>query len=430
MTNSISHTNFLINSSKARNAFNEGNYLAAYQFFVDMFKSAPDAWWLSMEAFRSIRAQRIKENLNKSNGRYVLFSPDYSLGNPYQKNLYSEAMKFGYKALPFDVLKFDTLPTDFNFSENNVFHQHWINGIYWNSNTFNEGVLQVQKYINAIKALQNFGVKIAWTLHNLVDHDASDLQTELCVYTHRKIAEISDIIYVHTPHSGELLSAQCGINLATKLQLLEHSLYDSFTSINKNEIPQEINLERLSRKKILVCLGMIKPYKGVPNLLKAFEHFSSKNPNHSLFLIIGGKIYDTSVRGVLDTLSESTRDRLLIIDRRLTEGEIASILNLANISITPYKKILVSGNFYLSTTFSKPTVAPSIGMFKEIIKDGETGFLYDGSIDGLISELVRISETSEERLAEIGKLNFIANQHLTTRAVSERYFNSLRIVNE
>jgi glycosyltransferase involved in cell wall biosynthesis len=202
-------------------------------------------------------------------------------------------------------------------------------------------------------------------------------------------------------------------------------LYDNILSIDNPALPKELDFVKLKGKRVLVCLGMIKPYKGVPDLLAAFNNYTRISPNHSLCLIIGGKVYDPDVNATLDRLDAFTRDKLLLIDRRLSEAEMSALLRLANVSVTPYKKILISGSFYLSTTFGKPTIAPPLGMFQELINDGVTGILSDGTVAGLTDSLRRVNEMSSDHLAKIGDANFAANRHLTIRAVSERYFKTL-----
>ena len=418
-----------VSARRARNEFDARNYQAAHRLFVDTFESNIQAWWLAMEAIRVIRAENAQLNHERNTIGQILFSPNYTLGNSYQKNLYSEARKFGYSVDPVDNLELDSLPRKYASGKSNIYHQHWIKEYYWNARTFSEGVSAVQKNVSILKALKAFGVKVAWTLHNLIDHDANELQKELCNYTHREMANVSDIIYVHTRNSLKLLSEQCGTDLTSKVFLLEHPLYDNFILQGNTELPKEIDLGKIGRRKVLVHLGMIKPYKGVPDLLRAFDNYVKQGQYDTLHLIIGGKVYDPSIGDVLKEISAESRERLSLIDRRLSESEMSALLRLADASVTPYKKILISGSYYLSTTFAKPTIAPRIGMFEEMIKNDRTGILYDGTIVGLTEVLVRISKMSADKLANIGAANLELNKHLTVSSVSEKYFNSLGLNN-
>jgi len=429
MGNNFTHTDICMKARRARQEFDDRNFPTAYRMFAEAFESNPKAWWLAMEAIRSIRAQR-SESIAKHIAGQILFSPDYTTGNSYQTNLYSEASKFGFTIEPVRDLDLQLLLSKLIFSRNKVFHQHWIKEYYWNASSFEDGVRGVQRRISILKALKAFGIKVVWTLHNLIDHDATDLQRKLCIYTHQEMARVSDIIYVHTRNSSNLLSEQCELNIENKCHLLEHPLYDNISSIDGAEVPKEINIGNLAGKKVLVHLGMIKPYKGVADLLNAFNDHVRNYPSSSLYLIIGGKVYDPAVSHALGSLGGFVRERLILIDRRLSESEMSALLRLANISITPYRNILISGSYYLSTTFRKPTIAPRIGMFRELIKDGESGILYDGTVAGLAEALRRIDEMSSGHLATIGDNNYNANSHLSVNAVSDRYFTSLGVAGE
>jgi glycosyltransferase involved in cell wall biosynthesis len=170
---------------------------------------------------------------------------------------------------------------------------------------------------------------------------------------------------------------------------------------------------------------MIRPYKGVPDLIRAFQQVVQGNENHGLHLIIAGQLQDSEVSETLDRIETKTRKCISFVARRLREEELASLMRLAHVSITPYKRILTSGSYFLATTFAKPTVAPRKGMFAEIMKNGESGFLYDGSIDELTKLLTHISILPEAELVRLGENALKSCQHLTISEVSKRFFSLL-----
>jgi len=426
MNNNSSHADICITARRARQEFDRRNYPAAHRLFTDAFESNPKAWWLAMEAIRSIRAQWT-ESVNKHVDSRILFNPDYTTGNSYQSNLYSSASKYGYIIEPVRKLDLEFLLGKVDLKVVSIFHQHWVKEYYWYASSFDDGVREIQRRVSILRALKAFGIKVVWTLHNLIDHDATDLQRSLCIHTNREMAKVSDIVYVHTRESVNLLSEQCGFDLKNKCHLLEHPLYSNISSIDDEVVPKEIIPSKLAGKKVLVHLGMIKPYKGVGDLLAVFNAYMINNPRSSLYLIIGGKVYDSAVKDALSSLDDLTRERLTMIDRRLSDAEMTALLRLASASITPYNKILISGSYYLTTTFRKPTIAPRIGMFQELIKDGESGILYDGTISGLNDVLRRVDKMPPERLVTIGENSYSENKHLTVNAVSERYFKSLGV---
>ena len=356
--------------------------------------------------------------------KLIAYFPEY-VNNSYQHNLYSEHKRFNYEVFSVNHLEIDDNLVKATFSRRLVFHQHWLKDIYWKSLSTEAGITAIERHIGILKALKSYGGTICWTLHNLVDHDATPLQEDLNNFALRQMAKVSDHIFIHTHGAGELLSSQCGIDLSEKLELLEHPLYDNLLS-PRHHIPKEIKRHEIDGQRILLSVGMIRPYKGVPDLIRAFQRVVQTNKEHGLHLIIAGELGDPEVSETLNSLDASTRSCISFVARRLEEGEMVGLIQLAHVSVTSYKKVLTSGSYFLATTFAKPTVAPRKGMFAEIIKEDETGFLYDGSVDGLTALLRRIATFSEADLAHVGDNALEACKHLTISEVSTRFFSTLR----
>lgn len=392
----------------------------AFLNYVDAFESTPKAWWLAMEAIRCRRAalpHAQRENI-------IICWPNY-IGNSYQPNLYSESKPFNYKVLPINHLVINEKLVKATFSRRLVFHQHWLRDIYWKTLSMEAGMTAIERHVGIIRALKSYGATIFWTLHNLIDHDATPLQEELNNYALRQMADVSDHIFVHTNGAGELLSTHCGIDLSEKYVVLEHPLYDDLLSSPRLPLPEEIKHKEVESRRVLVSVGMIRPYKGVPDLIRAFQRVVQGNGDHGLHLIIAGQLYDPEVLETLNGIEEHTRRCISLVARRLTEDELASLMQLAHVSVTSYKKILTSGSYFLATTFAIPTVAPRKGMFTEMIREDETGFLYDGSVDELTKLLTHIAMLPNKELTRVGGNALKASKHLTISEVSKRFFSFL-----
>lgn len=338
---------------EARLAQENQNYSLSRTLFTDAFEAHPQMWWLAMEALRAKKLQL--HNIMQENyyQKHLYFSPNYTEGNPYQSNLYSSSESFGFLVEPIDKINLKEPNVHHRSLSHTIFHQHWIKNFYWNSSSYIEGIQEIDKCIGTLKAYKIFGAKVAWTLHNLIDHDATPLQAELCLYTHRKMADISDVIFVHSLECINKLNEQCGCDLSTKCYLLEHHLYDNYLAIKDIHPPEELEQEKLTGKIPILCLGLLRPYKGVPNILLAFEKITNINPHHQLFLIIAGKVCDVSIGETRYQLNERTQKRILLIDRRLMEQEMIWLIKSSVALVTAYQNILISGSFYLATTFRR-----------------------------------------------------------------------------
>jgi glycosyltransferase involved in cell wall biosynthesis len=405
---------------KARDCYWSSDMEHAFSNYVDSFEANPKAWWLAMEAIRCRRASMFHGQREKC----IVYSPEY-VNNSYQRNLYSESKGCNYEVLPLNYLVIDDKLVKATFSQRLVFHQHWLKDVYWNAVSMEAGIASIERHIGILKALKSYRATICWTLHNLIDHDVTPLQEELNNFALRQMAEVSDHIFIHTCGAGELLSSHLGRDFSEKFKLLEHPLYDDLLRLVRPCLPEEIKQQNLDGRRILLSMGMVRPYKGVPDLIRAFQQVVQGIKDHRLHLIIAGQLHDPEVSEMLNGLDEHTRSCVSLVARRLQEDELASLMQLAHVSVASYKKILTSGSYYLATTFAKPTVAPQKGMFSEIIKEDEMVFLYDGSVDGLITVLRRIVTLPDADLARVGDNALQACKHLTISEVSTRFFSLL-----
>lgn len=410
----------LISSQEANNCYWAQNYDQAFRKYIDLFDANPRAWWFALEA---IRCKRSFLSCSPK-GKKIFYSPDYT-NNSYQSNLYSEAENFKYSVLAKNTLVIDDELVASTFSESLVYHQHWLKELYWQSGSRETGVNVIDRHISILRVLKAYGAKVCWTLHNLVDHDATPLQEDLNNYAVQQMAGLSDHIFIHSREAGKLLAEHCTMDLSAKLELLEHPLYDNLLRSAEPELPIEINPRKLEGRRILVSLGMIRPYKGVVDLIDAFRKFAVTTRDHRLQLIVGGQLQDPGVEEILNRLDSETRDCITLIARRLDENEIVRLMQMAHLSVTPYRKILTSGSYYLSTTFGKPTVAPSKGIFPEIIEDEKNGFLYDGTSAGLVGVLHKIARLSDKELELVGGHALRTCRHLDAASVSSRFFSAL-----
>lgn len=381
-----------------------------------------------MEALRSLRheanSRAYASGALRMPRKVLLFSPNYEM-NSYQRNLYSGHERFSFQVKPVQTLRLDAELAMDSLAGRLVYHQHWLRELYWNAPSVNEGMLAIDRHIGILLALKSFGTSVCWTLHNFIDHDASPDQEVLCKYALREMAKVSDHIFIHSISAGELLSSHCGYDLSPRLQVLEHALYDNILNLADACLPAEIDPARLSGRRVLLTLGMIRPYKGIPDLIRAFARVAAALPDQRLHLIIAGQLCDPEVTQALQELEANVRDQVSFVGRKLSEIELAGLMRIADVSVTPYRKILTSGSYYMATTFGKPTVAPRIGMFDEVIEDGISGFLYDGSVDQLAGLLHRIDRMPGDQLSRIGGRARETCRGLPIAATSSRYFEYL-----
>lgn len=396
-----------------------GDGSAALKEWVRAHTQEPAAWWSALEALRILRQQ--SKTANRSIKK-IAYSPDYA-GNSYQRNLYSQSARHNFTTEPMNTLHPDARAAAITLTKGSIFHQHWLKEIYWSAKDVAHGMRLIASHISTLRALKLHGVPIIWTLHNLMDHDASPLQAMLCRNALGQMATLSDAILLHHEGAREELETICGSDLGDKSYVIPHPLYSDLLQVGEGTLPQELKPDTVKGKRIYLFAGMIRPYKGVPDLLRAFDRLLASNPQTRPHLIVAGHMLDPDVNTTLEKLSSTTRANMTLVFRRLTDSEIVALTKLADVSVTPYRHILTSGSYYLTTTFSKPTLAPDKGMFRDLIKSGVNGFTYDGTPEALARAVIHINQLPSSNLERVGRVAHEACQSLTTDAISERYFS-------
>lgn len=404
-----------------------GRAAEAAALFARAFEREPRMWWLALEALRALmgasaapgRAAAAPPTMQ------LLFSPVYK-ANSYQANQYSKAAEFGARVVPTQSLSIDQALADRLVEGPVVFHQQWLKEIYWGASDRADGLRRVDRHMAVLRALKALGVPVLWTLHNLLDHDLDEVRLAACSHALKEMARVADHILVHSQGSVKVLSDFCGHDLQAKCIKLEHPLYDNISALPRGPLPKELDVRRLAGRRVIGFVGMIRPYKGVSDLLDAWRQLTaSEGQDGSAHLIVAGRLVDPQAQAALSAFEAERPDLLSVVGRELGEAEMAAIIDRCDLLVAPYRKILISGSYYLATSFAKPLLAPALGMFPEVIEDGESGYLYEGGPAALAARLGEVLQLPAEALARAGRQALDRCSHLSIAQSSERYFRFL-----
>jgi beta-1,4-mannosyltransferase len=139
--------------------------------------------------------------------------------------------------------------------------------------------------------------------------------------------------------------------------------------ISKERAKKELGL--LTDKKILLFMGMIKPYKNCDALIKEF----SEAKLNDYILVIAGKPETPKYKEQLEALAEG-QDNILMRLEFIPDDQLHVFMSAADTVILPYKSILNSGALLLALSFNKPVIAPHIGAFVELQNELGSQWIY------------------------------------------------------
>lgn len=118
----------------------------------------------------------------------------------------------------------------------------------------------------------------------------------------------------------------------------------------------------------LLFFGTIRPYKGVEDLVQAFERLADANPERFTLTVVGETWEGWTRPNELIALSPH-RDRITLVNRYVTDDEAAAHFETADVVVLPYHRSSASGPLHIAMARGLPTVVTSVGGLGEAAGD-------------------------------------------------------------
>lgn len=274
-----------------------------------------------------------------------------------------------------------------------IVHVHWLELLCVAPRSSNR-LRRLCAVLGGLAWIKAVDLKLVCTLHNLEPHEQafSALQRPTGTGTfrliNRTLVTLSDAVHVHDQEAQRRLKARYGSRVRT--YVIPHG---SYIGAYPNNCTKQEARERLKLKQdafVLLFLGQIRQYKGVEDLVAAFHRLTDETCR----LVIAGNVHDPSYAEELATL---TRDDSRIVTRLryVHDAELQYLMNACDVCVLPYHEVTTSGAAVLAFSFGRPIVAPELGGFAELARDGR-GITYTPEAgDGLLRALqqARASDT-------------------------------------
>ena len=313
------------------------------------------------------------------------------LGNPYQflmmKGLNSDSCinaKSGVNDRFFGILR-----TALNQKPDYI-HFDWITSYYFRRNLWMT-LLSVPLFILQIVMVKYiFNVKFVWTMHNVDPHDSN--YPKIHNFCRRFFAKQTKWIRLFSEETKE--KAEVKLNLKDKFVICPEGSYVDYykNSVSKMAARKMLNIS--TDDFVYLYLGFIKPYKGIEELIYAFEHLDIPNKK----LIIAGNVMNKNYFKSVFTKNPD----VIFVNRFIENDELQNFFGASDVVVLPFKKVENSGSAILAMGFKKVIIAPKMGVLtKRLAKQKE--FLYN---EGELLEKLQFSIENRCKLYEIGGLNF------------------------
>jgi glycosyltransferase involved in cell wall biosynthesis len=199
----------------------------------------------------------------------------------------------------------------------------------------------------------------------------------------RRVFGAMDAVVAHSEHSAARLRNEVGIDPG-RVRVIPHGAFDYLTRLPE-EKPLPAELEGADGPVVL-CFGLLRPYKGIENLLESFGRVAAGNPDAELW-IVGNPRMDIEP---LRRQASAAGARVRFVTRFVDEAEIPAIFRRADLVALPYLDAEHSGVLYTALAFGKPLLLSAVGGFPEVAAAGAARLVPPGDIAALAATLTEL----------------------------------------
>lgn len=322
----------------------------------------------------------------------LIFWPLWIAENPYQKLLIEQLEKLGVQMGEENTRTILLIGQQ----KPDILHLHWLHPYFQASNQL-ISLFNVVKFISKLALLRLAGIKIVWTAHNLKNHESlNPLSDKLCTTL---VVRLCHAIIAHCESAKDEVITNFYLKNKDKIFVIPHGNYIDFyqNSISKAEARKELQISESTL--LLLFLGGIRPYKGVPEMIESFKQLRQDG----LQLLIAGKPLNKEF-GELVQQKIAGQDNIKLIADFIPEAQVQVFMNACDVAVFPYRDILTSGAVVLAMSFGRACIAPRKSCMGEVL-DRSGAFLYDPDVESGLLQAMSSAINMKADLVDMGKHN-------------------------
>jgi beta-1,4-mannosyltransferase len=325
----------------------------------------------------------------------VLMMPDYRCDNPYQ-TLLSNALEQegvivsfpeGYRRI-FPIYR----AVQSSVEPISVLHLHWLDP-YLKGGTLFIKFCYCIKFLLDILWVRATGIRVIWTVHNVVSHNAKYPRLEKL--TQQGLSWLVHNVIVHHSSAVQEVAQQYGLNPA-KITAIPHGHYRDIyePAISPAAARQKLGLPDTGR--VYLNLGMLKPYKGLERLIQIWK--DNQDALQGNTLLIAGQALDEDYGKCLEKQAFSMGN-IILHNTRVEDNQIHLYFSAADVIVLPFERILTSGSLILAMSYSCPIIAPRIGSIPETLATAD--LLLYAEAQGLLHTIMKSTQVDLMTLRQV-----------------------------
>ena len=174
---------------------------------------------------------------------------------------------------------------------------------------------------------------------------------------------------VHSEHTKKLVQNRYQLG-QRPIALIQHGPYNHYKLDEKIRMSRNLPASCCN----LLFFGLIRPYKGLEDLIHAFDSLPGDEVAGYWLTIVGETWEGWTVPANLIAQSRY-RDRITFVNRYVSDTEVTQFFSEADAVVLPYRRASTSGALHIAMSCGLPVVLTCVGGLAEAVADYEGAIL-------------------------------------------------------
>lgn len=169
-----------------------------------------------------------------------------------------------------------------------------------------------------------------------------------------RLFAMADQFVVHSTFDRDLIVSRFGLP-EDAFHVVPHASYDTYA-----DSAAEVHRAAPEGVVNLLYFGIIRPFKGVEDLVRAFDGIPEDEADRFWLTVVGETWEGHTLPGELIAASPR-RDRITFVNRYVADDEVDGFFRGADVVVLPYHRSSMSGPLNVAIHYGLPLVVTSVG---------------------------------------------------------------------
>lgn len=229
----------------------------------------------------------------------------------------------------------------------------------------------------------------------------------------RILRNYSSRFIVHSEHDCRLIMNQYQLS-EKNIGVIPVGLFDQYEILDKETSKERLNIDG---RYVILFFGLIRPYKGLISLIKAFE-LLPEEIRGKCSLIIAGEAWEER-ETVVAVQNSPAREFIQFHNRYIADSDVPDFFSAADLLVLPYVRASQSAVAQIGVSYGLPIIATRVGGLVEGLCGYEGAIFINNNDPGLLKTAIEAEFKSNSIKRHNPPLN------LSWERIAERFMYEL-----